>query len=78
LRRVSLRRTGSLAEEKLFSVFATEEHRRGRFWPATATALPSSMSTSWLAAVAFPLDNGKLAAAKLSRKDLMMNAQGVE
>jgi hypothetical protein len=78
LRRVSLRRTESLAEEKLFNVFATEEQRRGRFRQATASSgSPSSISISWLAAVAFPLDDCELAEAKLLRNDLMMNAQGV-
>lgn len=78
MRRVSLRRTESLAEEIVSNALATEEQRRGRFCPATASSgLRSSMSISRLAAVAFPPGDCELAVAKLLRNDLMMNAQGV-
>jgi hypothetical protein len=62
----------------VFSVLATDEQRRGRFCPATASSgLPSSMSISWLATVAFPLSGCGLGVARLLRNDLMMNAQDV-
>jgi hypothetical protein len=77
-RLVSLRRTESLADEMVFNVLATESQRRGRFCPATASSgLLSSMSTSQLAAVAFPLGVCELVIARLLRNDLMMNAQGL-
>ena len=60
------------------NVLATEEQRRGRFCPATASSgLPSSMLMSRLAAVAFPLGVCKVVIARLLRNDLMMNAQGM-
>lgn len=78
MHRVSLRRTESLAEEMAFSVLATEEQRRGRFCPATASnGLPSSIPISWLAEVALPYGDCKLGIARLLRNDLMMNAQNV-